>query len=345
MFRTRNVLRWLFLFAGLGLLGWILTEADLDELVEVVSGIGWSVGVILAVYLLAFIADTFAWQLAIPSFPLDRRHLYRAWKVRMVGELFNAITPLGNMGGEPVKAALLKRHHGIGLGEGTASVIVAQTVIVLSLILFLAAGFALMAGSPVLPSAYKNAAGVGLAMLAVGIGLFFLVQRFRVTSVTGHWLSSRRIGHALQGVLHHIHDVDDRLVRFYAGNPRRFVGALICSSIAWLLGVAEIYVTMDLLGHPISVWDAWIIESAAQMVRAGTFLIPASLGAQDGAFLLVTGAMTGQPALGLAVALIRRFREIVWLISGALIGWSFAWRADRSIPDNTRDDKGRDDEA
>ena len=48
--------------------------------------------------------------------------------------------------------------------------------------------------------------------------------------------------------------------------------------------------------------DAWIIEAVAQLVRTGTFFIPASIGAQEGAFMLVCAAMTGSPALGVAVA-------------------------------------------
>ncbi len=329
--RSPSVLRWSAVLVGLALLVWIASQADIGEVARTVSTIGWGVGAVLAVYFLAFVADSMSWQLAIPSFPIDARHLCRAWKVRMVGEPFNLFTPLGGIRGDPAKAVPLKRHYGVGLHEGTASVILATTVITLSLLPFLSAGFLLMLGSPELPSVYKGAAVAGLAALTIGIGLFFLIQRFRVTSLAGTWLSSRRIGAALDGVLHHIRDIDHRLVRFYTRNRRRLAAALGLAGVGWLLGVVEIYLTMALLGHPVSIWDAWIIESAVQLVRAGAFLIPAGLGAQEGTFLLVVGAMTGQPTLGLAVALVRRFRELVWLGLGAMIGWTFVMR-DRLRP-------------
>jgi len=63
-----------------------------------------------------------------------------------------------------------------------------------------------------------------------------------------------------------------------------------------------------------------MIEAAAQMVRAATFFIPSSLGAQEGAFLFMVSALTGSPPLGIAVAVIRRFRELVWIGSGFLMG-------------------------
>jgi uncharacterized protein (TIRG00374 family) len=317
------MLRWLFLIVGLVLLGWVLSQADLNALAKAVSAIGWGALLVLAVYALVFTADTGVWLLTIQSFQPDLRHLARAWRVRIVGELFNVITPLAGFGGEPVKAALLKRHHGIALREGAASVILYRTVTTMALVAFLGGGFFLAMNAPAFPNTQKLVAGIGLAALSLGIILFYLVQRYRLTSLTGTWLSNTRLGQTLGGVLHHIHDIDERLVSFYTQDPRRLAGAFALSCLAWLLGAMEIYVTLHLLGHPVSFWEAWIIEGAAQLVRAGTFLIPASLGAQDGALFLIGAAMTGQPTTGLALAVIRRFRELVWLIGGALVGWSF----------------------
>ena len=52
------MLRWIFLFVGLGLLGWIFAQADLDALIEAVAAIGWGAAAVLAVYALVFTADT-----------------------------------------------------------------------------------------------------------------------------------------------------------------------------------------------------------------------------------------------------------------------------------------------
>ena len=49
--------------------------------------------------------------------------------------------------------------------------------------------------------------------------------------------------------------------------------------------------------------------------------------AQDGTFVLALGAITGAPAIGLAVALVRRGRELVWILLGLLLFWSFSGRA------------------
>ena len=86
----------------------------------------------------------------------------------------------------------------------------------------------------------------------------------------------------------------------------------------------EVYVILYFLGYPISFSESIVLETLVELVRAGTFFIPATLGTQEAAFLLATGAITGQPALGVATALMRRVREIVWLILGFAIGWQYS---------------------
>ena len=118
--------------------------------------------------------------------------------------------------------------------------------------------------------------------------------------------------------------MDHRLVQFYTGARARFAAAVILAFVNWILGVAEVYYSMMFLDHPISWSEAWIIEAVAQMVRTGTFFIPASIGAQEGAFVLVCGAITGSPSLGLSVSVIRRVREIIWILWGFVLGSLFS---------------------
>ena len=80
---------------------------------------------------------------------------------------------------------------------------------------------------------------------------------------------------------------------------------------------------MYFLGAPISLGDAFIIESVTQMVRMGTFFIPMSLGAQEGAFFLLAQSVTGSGTIGLALGVVRRLREIIWIIVGFLVGLIF----------------------
>ena len=315
-----RTVKFLYLGIGIVLLGFVLGEIDVAEVGRLIGRVGYGFAVILGIYFVAFVLDSLTWQLTIKGVPLSGLWAYRVWALRMIGEAFNTVIPAGGFGGEPVKAVMLKKHYGIGYREGTASLILAKTINMIALVIFLIIGFALMIRYASLPGPYETVAGAGLLALTIGVFLFFVIQRYSITSLTGTWISRWRLAKRLEDILHHIHDMDERLVQFYTGSRGRFVGALVLAFINWLLGAVEIYYSLVFLGHPISWADAWVIEAAAQLVRTGTFYIPASIGAQEGVFLLICGAITGSPTLGVAVSVIRRIREIIWIVWGFALG-------------------------
>ncbi len=114
--------------------------------------------------------------------------------------------------------------------------------------------------------------------------------------------------------------MDQRLIGFYTKSRGRFAVAMALAFVNWLLGVVEVYYALLFLGHPVSWTGAWVIEAAAQLVRTGAFFIPAAIGAQEGTFLLLCGAVTGSATLGFSVAIIRRLREIIWILWGFALG-------------------------
>jgi|TARA_B100001964_G_scaffold84539_2_gene95396 uncharacterized protein (TIRG00374 family) len=313
-------LKFLYLLVGLVLLALVLAHTDLSQLWDQTVRVGWGIGVILTLYLIAFVLDSVSWQLALLPLNFDSLTICRVWKIRMVGEAVNNATPLATIGGEPVKAVLLKKNFGTGYREGTASLIIAKTTNLLALIAFLATGFGLMLVTEVLPPFYNFVAGAGLITFTAGIVLLFLVQRYKISSLAGTWMAQTRLGRFLENLLHHIHDMEDRLIHFYTRHRLRFLLALVLAFVNWVIGALELYVTLLFLGHPVTFGEAWIIEAIAQLVRSGAFFIPGALGIQEGAFMIVIEAMTGRGVLGLAVAMIRRFREIVWITWGMLLG-------------------------
>ncbi len=314
----------LFLLAGLVLLGLVMREIDLQELIEQVNGVGTGgIAFVLALYALTFMTDVAGWQLTLRDIPLDLKWLTRLYAVRVIGEAFNNVTPFGAMGGEPVKAWILKTHYGVGLRHSGVSLILAKTIILIALVMFLAIGFSLLLPGGHLEGSHLTIATLGLVALAGSIGLFFLVQRLRLTSWLGRLIVGKQLAARLRGAFIIVREIEDRLAQFYGAHRARFGGALSLAFINWLLGAVEVYAVMQFLGHPVSLADAWAIEALAQLVRAGTSFIPASIGAQEGALVLASTAMTGSGTLGLALSVIRRFREIVWIIGGLGLWWLY----------------------
>src|SRR5262249_7106787 len=151
------------------------------------------------------------------------------------------------------------------------------------------------------------------------------VQRYRLASFTGSWFAAR-LWRRLAGLLHHIREVDDRLHDFYTARPARLRMALGLGFAGWGLRALELYVTTRDLGVRLPLAQAWSIEAVTQVARQAAFFIPLRMGVQEASLLLVYGALTGNPALGVAVALVRRAREAVWIGGGLLLGWHLMQR-------------------
>ncbi len=322
-----RLLRYAFVLLGAAILALVLWHTDLAEVGERLTQLGFlGAAAVLGLYLVAFTLDAGVWMLTFVSRRPSPAWLFRLFEVRLIGEAVNNATPLGSVGGEPVKAMLLRQYLGISLREGVASLVLAKTCMMVGLVMFLSTGFALMLASERLPDTMQFVAGAGLAGFAIGIALLVLVQRLGVATMASSWIGRGRYGERLKRWLGAIDDMDRQLVTFYERHLGRFFPAVLCSVGNWMLGAVELMVVMHLFGQSIPFSDAIVIEALAQLVRAGTFFIPMSLGAQEGTFMLALGAITGQPALGLAVALVRRGRELVWLLLGLVMFWMFSGR-------------------
>jgi glycosyltransferase 2 family protein len=322
----------LLLIAGTALLAFTLARADLGQAWSRLHDVGWSGVAVLAALL--FAASLTQAGILIQTVPTARATAHWAhalWKLWMVGEAFNTVTPLGSFGGEPVKAALLKKHYGIGLREATAALVLAQTINIIALVVFLVAGFVLMLRSPVIPSAYRVTAGSALAGFAGCVLLLFLTQRHGMLSRVGRRLASTRFGGRAATLVELVHDVEHRLIAFYTGQRRRFTVAAGLGFAYWLLGMLRTYATMAWLGRPITWTDSWMIEAGLLLVRSVLFLVPGNVGTQEAALVMSCGAITGSSTLGLAMAIIRRALELAWVGAGLLVGWTFSW-APEALP-------------
>ena len=330
----------LMLLLGIALLGVILYQADLGEAWSLLVQIGWmGVAQVLAAYFVGFVVLTAAWQVTLPSARGSARWLYRLWKVLMVGSALDVVTPLAGLGGEPVKAALLKKHYGILYREGAASLVLARMTDLVAQVAFISIGFALMFREDLVPSGYRTAAAAGLGLFTLAIVLFFLVQQRRGFS----WLRARMetgwLGRQLgdQGVraLDGLRDVEDRLVGFYTTERFHFGLSVFFAFGDWVCEAGATYLAVNLLGFPIDFFDAMVIESFVILVRSTLFFVPADLGTQEGAQVLICGAITGSPAAGLALAAIRRSRDLLWIIWGLAIGSNYTFNP-RSLLEEAR---------
>lgn len=318
---------------GLALLAVVLARTDLAEVWSQLCRLGWgAIAAIFAVHAVGFVGMAASWLLTLPEIAFTPRWLYRFWQALMVGHAYEKITPFASLGGDPIKAILLKRHYGIPYREATASLVLNRTSDLAALIAFVAVGFALMLQTDALSPRYRLAAGSGLGVASISLLLFFAVQRHRGYSrlrgwLESGWLRGRRTSARVVALLDAVHDVENRLVAFYSANRRRLSASVLCALAEWSSGALVTWLALDFLGHPVSFGDAVIIESFLALVLGATFFIPANIGTQEAALVVVCAAVTGSAELGLALAALRRARDLVWIAWGLAIGSAYSLRS------------------
>jgi len=120
---------------------------------------------------------------------------------------------------------------------------------------------------------------------------------------------------------------------------RRF--AFFCAAVlrlaGWVASAGETWLVMYFLSRPLSVTDAFILESLSSGVRAAAFMVPGALGALEGG-IVVFGALFGLPAdMALAISLSKRVRELALGLPG-LMAWQ--WVEGRHLLRRDEDEAG-----
>jgi uncharacterized protein (TIRG00374 family) len=255
--------------------------------------------------------------------------LWSLWCIRQIGEAYNTITPLGTLGGEPIKAQLLKERHGLSLKQGMASQVIARTTFLIALILFFIPGIFFTMQSEIISEKIKMACLLAMSILSILI-LFFLV--FQVTGTIGklaRWASKLPLGKKMGVFLGKLELLDKDISSYYKHDIPRATISVSYAFVGWVIGLAELYVTLYFLGYDLSIADLWLIEAMAQLIRNASFFIPLSIGAQEGGLLLIFTALGMPGALGITVSFVRRIKELLWVCFGLALGWGTAFHPEK----------------
>jgi uncharacterized protein (TIRG00374 family) len=301
-----RVARVLMLALGATLLGTLLWQNDPAALLASIRQLSWRLLIVLAFpFALVNMLDTLGWRFA---FRRDRVPFSTLYSARLAGEAFNLTTPTASVGGEAVKAWLV-RHH-VPVAEGFTSVIVAKTTITMAQGLLLLVGLPcawllLPAGSPLLPLMAWL-----LVIEVVAVGGFVAVQLSGAFAGGGRALGRFRVVARLAGGLGR---VDDSLGQFYRREPVRLTLSILFHFLGWVASALEAWLILNLLGFDVSLLTATLIEAFSTAVRFATFMVPASLGALEGGHVALFGALGLGASAGLSFSLVRRLREATWI--------------------------------
>ncbi|MBU6433258.1 MAG: flippase-like domain-containing protein [Nitrospirae bacterium] len=315
------MLRYLLLVLGLLTLGFLVWHIGLGRIYDAAAQLGpVALLVLLIPSVVMYAVEAYGWKVTLgPS--AKNIPFWRVLAIRTAGEVVNMTTPTAYVGGEPLKAYLLKKHD-VPMVEGLASVVIAKTTMTIAEVLFILLGIVLgvwVIGGRDSSGRIVAAALLSVGLLAFGTAAFVFVQRRGLFT----WILEvlRKIGLKIAYLEAHeekLRSLDRTILEFYSHNRPAFYTSTGLFFLGWMAEALEVYVIIYYLGGPAMAPSAVSIGALSVFIKGGTFFIPGSLGAQDGGNLLLLKAFGYTDVTGITFALLRRFRELVWIGIGLL---------------------------
>jgi len=298
-----------------------LNYSEIPGLTRILADLPLAVAISAAVHMLQILFTALAWRALLP--PEQRPAIATMMALRWYREAANALLPAGAILGQAAAARLLAR-QGVPGNMAGATATVDITLEAVSQLFFTLAGIALLlVGRETGGLAGFALAGLGIAL--AGAAAMVAVQRRLPLSLIERGLArlSRRWPAIRPDA---IRDFQAAILALHANWPR-LAAAMLFHTISWVLGAVEIAGVLWLLGHPITLADALVVEALAQALRNVGFLLPGALAVQEGAIIGAAALVAVPASAALAVALVRRSREVVFSLPGLL-----AWQRAESRP-------------
>ena len=162
-------------------------------------------------------------------------------------------------------------------------------------------------------------AAIGAGIILGGVALFYVVQRIGLFSFIGRFFKALARGDNWLALVGGAAALDGEVLAVYRRRGAVF-RSMSWQFVSWVLGTGEVWLSLHFMGHDVDLLDAMMIEALGQAVRSAAFLIPASLGVQEGGYVLLGAVIGLPPEISLALSLIKRVREIGLGVPG-LIAW------------------------
>jgi hypothetical protein len=289
---------------ALTIFAWVLAHVGVSTIVAQVKAMRIALPIVIGLSLLRLLLQSNAW-----SASLKGENVYvdtsRLAAIRLAGQSMGYLTVLGPVISEPMKIKLL--------GTSTQPTITA-TFLDNGVYWFTSAMLAIC-GIVSLPlvRAHSTARHLIPASLVLVLMVFLITRRKPVLSGVVRALGKRAPSWLVRA------GEFESSIRNYRVNEPALVSRLFWIDVACqALVTSEVVVVLWSLHLPIRFFTVLVIEGVTRGLKMLSGWIPARLGSDEGGAVSAF-ALTGlSPMLGLALALTRRFRDLLWAAIGII---------------------------
>ena len=302
---------------GLALVVYLIIDSGSEEVAHAMLLIGWWLIPISLFHLVPLVLSALSWRELLPR--SNRLGVVGATWNRWIQESINSLLPVAAVGGNLASARLAHR-RGVPGAQAAAGMIVDTTVGVVTQLLFVMTGLLLLVIRSTERATLHVAwmVSIGTCLFFAAIAAFVFIQHRGMFGVSAKLAHRFLPDHRRSDIADSASMIDRAVVAIYRNWPS-LCGAGLLRVAGWTIGAGEIWLVLQLLGQPLGVIDALILESLGAGVRAAAFMVPGALGILEGSSIAF-GALFGLPAeAALAITLDRRVRELSLGLPGLLV--------------------------
>lgn len=304
------------LLVGIGILGVLIWKEGAEFVFQSLSMFGiWPFIGFVLISLLNFVLYSWRWQIIINAHLPKEQHvpLHRVYMHRMSGFAVSYLTPAAQVGGEPVRIAMLST-EGVALREATSSVVLDIAFELSAYIIFILAGvmLAILEGLGESRSFIIILSGLAISLLTLltffgtmSYGKGFFSKMFRMLGLH-RFARLKKIDRAIR-------DTEQMMSGFLAGHPGRLFTVSFLSLAVISFRVIEVFYIAYFLGINFNFAQAFLVSTLPGI--ALLLPVPAGLGLFEGGFSAVF-ALLGVPLSAVAFALVIRLRDAIFITAG-----------------------------
>ncbi len=307
-----------FLLIGIFLLKWVYEVFAGPESLELIKESKSKLIFIILAHIPTLYFDSLTWITL-----MSRSKLSLVWSfiITWISQASGKFFPTGTITGEFVRVYLAIK-KGLSPQEASSSVFADLIVATFSLFLmaFLSLLFLASSNSSFLEGEYNDYLYYSLIIIFLGCIFFYLFVRKRLTKFFLRKINEKYNLSLRKPIVSFLLKLDYSLYQLSKEKFRVFK-SIIFRLFGWIAGAVEIYVFLWIIGIESSIQDVILIEAFLGIIRAIAFFIPAGLGVQELAFVIIGEYVGFSGAISFSIALGRRIREILVGIPAIITWW------------------------
>jgi uncharacterized protein (TIRG00374 family) len=239
------------------------------------------------------------------------------WLVHLAGGAVNETTPGAPLGGEPLKAMLMKDQFELPIT--VAALLSAKLAQALARALFIMLGAVAILWSLKFEGLPAKSLALGFLLTASGIVAFMALQ---IRGLSG---PAKRVLHRLrfrpdwvEKVDRTLERIDHYLQELYRARLLDFIASVVLALAGVCVGVIQVWLMLGWLGLSRNWTSSVAIEAFSVLINFAFFVVPGSLGVQEGGKLLIFRALGLPLSSGLSLGVAFRLNSLVSLAVGFL---------------------------